>query len=250
MVDSHPSPEMLFDYASGGLSTAEAMVVSCHLTLCPKCRAECGKYETLGGQLFTNTVAAHAEQAGIDEAFTSQLVVDTDMDSVLAGTLAKLDLAEIPSSAVDNQAPSPDTLSEKWSFAPKQLQPYLVGKDWSKVLKGIEEIRFDIPSDGLPIYARPIRTNSTLRAALMRIEGGQKIPRHTHKGQEYTLVLQGGFRDASGAYGAGDFATADPKVEHEPVADMGEPCICLAVTTAPLQLTGLIGRLLSPFLRF
>ena len=47
----------------------------------------------------------------------------------------------------------------------------------------------------------------------------------------------------------GDVAEADPSVNHQPVADPGEDCICLAVTDAPLRLTGPFGRLLNPFLR-
>ena len=34
------------------------------------------------------------------------------------------------------------------------------------------------------------------------------------------------------------------------IADEGQDCLCLAVTDAPLRLTGLFGRLLNPFIRF
>jgi putative transcriptional regulator len=36
---------------------------------------------------------------------------------------------------------------------------------------------------------------------------------------------------------------------HRPVVDSDEECICLAVLDAPLKLTGMIGRLVNPFLR-
>jgi putative transcriptional regulator len=64
-----------------------------------------------------------------------------------------------------------------------------------------------------------------------------------------TLVLAGGFSDESGHFVRGDVAEADPSVNHQPVADPGEDCLCLAVTDAPLRLTGPFGRLLNPFLR-
>ena len=42
---------------------------------------------------------------------------------------------------------------------------------------------------------------------------------------------------------------ADSHVDHRPVADEDEDCLCLIVTDAPLRLTGWLGRLLNPFIR-
>jgi putative transcriptional regulator len=75
------------------------------------------------------------------------------------------------------------------------------------------------------------------------------MPTHTHDGSELTLVLAGGFSDESGHFVRGDVAEADPSINHQPVADPGEDCLCLAVTDAPIRLTGPFGRLLNPFLR-
>ena len=83
---------------------------------------------------------------------------------------------------------------------------------------------------------------------LMRIKSGTAMPTHTHEGCELTLVLAGGFSDENGHFLRGDVAEADPSVTHQPVADPGEDCLCLAVTDAPLRLTGAFGRLLNPFL--
>jgi putative transcriptional regulator len=44
-------------------------------------------------------------------------------------------------------------------------------------------------------------------------------------------------------------AEADHEVDHRPVADEGEDCLCLVVTDAPLKLTGRLGRLVNPFVR-
>jgi putative transcriptional regulator len=62
---------------------------------------------------------------------------------------------------------------------------------------------------------------------------------------EMTLLLAGGFSDETGHYLRGDVALADPSVDHRPVADPGEDCLCLAVTDAPLRLTGRFGRYLN-----
>ena len=84
---------------------------------------------------------------------------------------------------------------------------------------------------------------------LLRIDPQKPMPVHTHRGREHTLVLAGGFTDEFGHFLRGDFSSTDPTVTHRPVADPGEPCICLAITTAPLRLTGRFARFLNPFLR-
>ena len=75
------------------------------------------------------------------------------------------------------------------------------------------------------------------------------MPVHTHASSELTLVLAGGFTDQFGHFLRGDLAEADASVEHRPVADPGEDCLCLAVTDGPMRLTGPLGRLINPFLR-
>ncbi|KUP90697.1 ChrR family anti-sigma-E factor [Tritonibacter horizontis] len=86
-------------------------------------------------------------------------------------------------------------------------------------------------------------------ARLLYIPGGQGVPDHGHNGLELTMVLQGAFRDETGRYGVGDVEVADGELEHEPVAEDGPACICLAVTDASLRFRSLVPRLLQPFFR-
>ena len=85
---------------------------------------------------------------------------------------------------------------------------------------------------------------SSLR--LLYIPGGQAVPDHGHNGLELTLVLQGSFSDETGFFGVGDVEVGDADLEHTPIADAGDPCICLAATDAPLRFKALIPRLLQP----
>ncbi len=86
-------------------------------------------------------------------------------------------------------------------------------------------------------------------ARLLYIPGGQGVPDHGHNGLELTLVLQGAFRDETGRFGVGDLEVADGDLEHEPVAEDGPPCICLAATDASLRFRSFVPRLLQPFFR-
>lgn len=86
-------------------------------------------------------------------------------------------------------------------------------------------------------------------ATLFRLQAGQGVPHHTHDGTEVTLVLQGAFSDGTGHFQKGQISVADGTVDHRPVADKDEDCICFAVTDAPLRLTGPLGRFIAPFIR-
>ena len=83
---------------------------------------------------------------------------------------------------------------------------------------------------------------------LLWIRPGRKMPAHTHEGSEITLVLDGAFSDLRGRYGRGDIALADEDVDHSPVAENDRPCICLAITDAPLRLTGSYRQFFSEFI--
>ncbi len=83
---------------------------------------------------------------------------------------------------------------------------------------------------------------------LLWIRPGRKMPDHTHEGSEITLVLDGAFSDANGRYGRGDIALADENIDHSPVAENDRPCICLAITDAPLRLTGSYRQIFSDFI--
>ena len=66
---------------------------------------------------------------------------------------------------------------------------------------------------------------------------------------EYTVVLQGGFTDVTGNYGPGDLQVMEDGMSHNPVADPGEDCINLAVTTGPLKFESLLQKIAAPAVR-
>ena len=84
---------------------------------------------------------------------------------------------------------------------------------------------------------------------LLYIPGGMAVPDHGHNGLELTLVLQGAFSDETGRFGVGDLEVADGDLEHEPVAEDGPACICLAATDAALRFRSFVPRMLQPIFR-
>ncbi len=202
---ARPLDALLAQYASGALPPALHVLVASHLDLHSESEAFVGQLETLGG-LELARQAPHPL---------------TSRDRMLADIMK---LGQIDVGAEDARAADP-------VFTPALLD--YVGCSsaevpWRTVLPGVKE------------YV--ISDRNGVEAKLFWIKAGRKIPSHTHEGQEVTLVLKGGFADISGHYRRGEVAVADEDVDHKPVADMDEDCICFAVTDAPLKLTGPVAR--------
>lgn len=215
----HHIPDVvLMDYAAGNMQEALSLLVATHLAMCPACREELREIELIGGALLQEMdTAAVVGEMPIGEPFTA---------------------AEMPATKTTSDEPA--ALGSLSILLPRPLRDYvgddLSALDWRSGLRGVEECVLGSGPHGI-------------KSALLRIEPGRQMPNHTHMGEEYTLVLQGGFSDQGGSYLPGDVAVADPSVTHRPVADDHEPCLCLIATDAPLQLTGPIGWLVNPFLR-
>jgi putative transcriptional regulator len=216
----HPAEEYLFDYALGTLPEAWSLAVATHLTFCPECRARVASYEAMAG----SAMAAAEDMA----------VAPDSLDRVLA----RLEAAEDP----PQPARQPGAVRVDGIRLPAPLAPYLAGSEtelppWRRVMSGLDEIRLPLGDGGR-------------KAVLLRIQPGRAMPAHTHRGDEMTVVLDGGFTDSSGAFRRGDCALLDAQVDHRPVAMADRACLCLAVTDAPLKLTGPIGRWLNPLFRY
>lgn len=81
------------------------------------------------------------------------------------------------------------------------------------------------------------------RVYLLSVAPGMPTARHEHAGAEFCTVLSGAFRDDSGRYGVGDFAATDEDVDHQPIVEGDEDCVCLFATEGRLKAKGPLGRL-------
>jgi putative transcriptional regulator len=81
------------------------------------------------------------------------------------------------------------------------------------------------------------------RVFLLSVAAGGLTARHEHSGAEFCTVLKGAYRDELGLFAAGDFAAADGDLNHQPVVEGGEACVCLFATEGRLKPQGVLGRL-------
>lgn len=206
--------ELLVAHAAGRLAEPVALAVATHLALSPPGRARFAFYEALGGVLLDG-IEPEPVAPGAWARLLEQL---SDVEPGGVGQAA------IPG---DHRLPPP-----LWPYAPEGL----AGLRWKRY-GPVSEADLKIRDGGF-------------RAKLVRLKAGRRVPRHTHAGQELTVVLEGAFTDKIGHYGRGDIAIADSSLDHQPTATADGDCLCLAVTDARLLLTGPVGRFLNPFLRF
>jgi putative transcriptional regulator len=206
----HPAEDTLLRHAAGTLPPGRSLVVAVHLPFCPDCQREIRLGEAMGGALLADLPAA-----------------DLSPDA-LHRTLARLD------APVGQAAPEPMTLGQNVPL-PDALRG-LVRPQWRWLAPGISRIAIDLSG---PAALRE-------HAYLLRVAPGASLPDHGHHGWEATCVLSGSFTDATGTYGPGDVAETDVGLMHQPVAGMGEPCICLIAWEGKLRMRGLLARLMQP----
>ncbi len=214
-IRHHPADEVLLDYASGALPEAAFLAVASHLHFCSRCRHDVRSLEEIGGSLL------------------EEITPVSPSDRVLPSLMKRLDQIE----PIALKAPHRDVgvLS-----IPDAIQRYvgngLSRLNWRHIGAKVEEARLPISTSGV-------------KAALMRLQPGCVMPMHTHRGNEYTLVLAGGYSDAGEQFLPGDFDARDASQKHQPIVDPDGECLCLVVLDAPIKLTSPLGRLANPFLR-
>ena len=60
--------------------------------------------------------------------------------------------------------------------------------------------------------------------------------------------MQGSYTDVLGRFTTGDIADLDGhQEEHQPMVDSEEPCIALIATQSPVNYSGVLGKIMQPF---
>ena len=208
MIQHHPSPEILAEYAGGALHAGAMLVVACHLETCAVCRGETSLWEGIGGALL--------EDAGSEDL----------SDGALERMMARLDGAEL--AAIRH--PAPDFLD---GFdLPAPLRGHRIGRR-RRVTPNIWFAPVDMPDKG------------SARTYLVYAGRNTVLAEHTHVGREFTHVITGAFADKGGRYDRGDFACTDEAFIHTPGVVGDAECLCLISADAPMRLTGMPARIIQ-----
>lgn len=211
-IKHHLSDDILMAYSAGTLPEAFNLIVATHVSLCDDCRAQLDAFDAVGGAVLS----------GCETATVAEDSLEATLRLIAGGPTEK----QTPRRAASG------------SVFPAPLQDYVGGDladvKWRSVGGGVRQ--------------SILKTENDATVRLLHIPPGVKIPDHGHRGMEMTLVLKGAFRDEFDRFGRGDVEIANEDLEHTPVAEEGEDCICLAATDAPLKFNALIPRIAQPFI--
>jgi putative transcriptional regulator len=202
--------EWMLSYAAGNLSFGRSLMVASQVAYHDDMKEIVSDAEAIGGVLLDS----------IDTATVSDSVLDQVM------------------SRIDNEAPAPVSDAPRRSEVLPQPVLDFVGQD-------VNSLKWRFMGPGMS-NSRLWTGPNDERLWLLRARGGVMIPEHGHNGDEWTLVLKGSYQTDSGRFNVGDMDVAGQDVEHQPMIDPDEECICLVMTEGPIRLKSLMARMVQP----
>jgi putative transcriptional regulator len=215
-IQHHPDDSTLMSYASGALSEPLGAVIAAHVALCSHCQNELRLMERIG---FACVRALPDE--GLRQPTPVARLRAAEADVMERASRSDVVVADV--AAPDVPAPLRRIVGDRFDAVA-----------WKRLGPGV--LHFPLPvSDA---------AGGDLR--LLKVAAGRSMPEHGHGGTELTLVLTGAYVDRFGRFAAGDVADLDEDVEHRPVIEAGEDCICLVASERRVRFKGLISRLVQP----
>lgn len=209
--------EWLANSAAGTLSSGKSLTLACQAELQPELANKLAELDTVGGALLET---AHG---------------DTLSDNFLPQMMANLHRPENPAPAEESSSNAADD-----AWMPNALNTYLsetgIAVKWHQAGPGVQRAPLFTSETGERVY-------------LLGAAPGKVMPVHSHAGDEWTLILQGGYQAGGASFSAGDLHAEDSGCEHQPIIDQGETCICLVVDDGPLKFRNPLLKFLQPFFK-
>lgn len=213
----HPNAESLMSCSAGSMPEAFAAVMASHLAMCPDCHDDLALMEEIGKTLLGNITA-----------------VALDCDPPLMAWRRAESETVAPGSNTGSNRPASIKMGDIPSPLAAVTGHYLDDIPWKRLSPGVLHHAI-----GLSRHAQGI-------LSLFKVAPGVALPDHSHGGSELTLVLRGAYTDKTGRYAAGDVADIGTDVEHRPVADAIEGCVCLIASDQKMRFKSVLARLVQP----
>lgn len=203
--------EWLLSYAAGALDPGRSLMVASHLAYHDDLQETVANAEVIGGTLL--------------EAIDQTAVSDEALDRLL-------------SRIEDNQVEEIRPAQNSGGRFPQPLMEFvdtdMNSLNWRFMGPGMSNARLWDGANGEHLW-------------LLRAKGGIAVPEHGHTGDEWTLVLNGSYHTDS-RFMPGDIEVAGDDIDHQPVIDPDEECICLVFTSGPLKFKSVAAKLAQPFI--
>jgi putative transcriptional regulator len=217
MISFHPKFTDLQAFSAGNCEPAMALMISAHVDMCPQCQHDCIDIQTeLAGELFDHGSPA----ARLDDQYMAMVSSITDLP------VAKAIVPESCNTSIE--------LDGKFFELPRTLRRHVKNTgNWSRLVDKLWQAPVDLGDIG--------------KANFIYMGKGGRVPEHTHKGTEMTLVIDGQYGDGIAEYDCGDFTTMNDQHKHLPHSEADDGCLVFTIVDQPLHFTAGIARLLNPF---
>ena len=221
-VNFHPDDSVLGQFTRGEMSTGNAVIVSAHVQMCKTCGEKVNKLQNSAASSWeeASTPDTTLDTSNIDIAALAAEIVQTEQVKMEDAN----DLVDVKLEVLDEPIGLPRVIANVVEQ----------GLKWTRLPGGVTEANLYI--------------DEATRCEFIYIPPNSKIPEHTHRGSEMTLILHGSFHDTMGEYSRADFTLRDPQHQHQPISDEG--CLCFAVIDAPLKFTRGLAKLMNPYNRY
>ncbi|GFD81685.1 transcriptional regulator [Tenacibaculum sp. KUL118] len=231
MIKFHPSARQLSDFVEGTLTPAISLMVSAHCDMCEKCQRFVEiETESLAAQMVSSASAKLDDSGDMAFQFGDMLAQITALPS------GKQPESVVTSSVSHHSKPGASTieLDGRTFTLPRTLHRYIDKTgNWSSLVGKLWQAPVDLGNQGV--------------ANFIFMGSGGSVPEHTHRGTEYTLVIDGEFSDGLSRYDTGDFIFMNGEKTHTPKAEGKEGCLVFSIVDQPLHFTSGLARLLNPF---
>ncbi len=217
MISFHPSATDLQTFSAGNSEPAMALMISAHVDMCRQCQKACQAFQ---------------EQMS-EQMFEQSKVADT-LPPDYQQMMEQITTLPIKRSPIVSPHPTSVELDGKTFEVPRTLRRYVSKTgNWSRLVGKLWQAPVDLGDMG--------------KANFIYMEKGGKVPEHTHKGSEITLVIDGQYGDGMHEYDCGDLTILNHTHKHLPHSEADDGCLVFSIVDKPLYFTSGVARLLNPF---
>ena len=206
MISYHPKFIDLQAFSAGNCEPAMALMISAHVDMCSQCQQDCVDIQA---ELAAEIFAPLSTAAPLDRQYLAMMSNITDLP------VAKTKKAVVSNTSIE--------LDGKFFELPRSLRRHVKNTgSWSRLVGKLWQAPIDLGDIG--------------NANFMYMEKGGRVPEHTHKGTEMTLVIDGQYGDGLAEYDCGDFTVMNNQHKHLPHSEADDGCLVLTIVDQPLHL--------------
>ncbi len=265
MIKFHPHEAQLKAFAEGVLRPAESIILSAHADMCEECREKLDSYTSqLAHELFDDLEACgdNLSQGVVSRDFAVMFESITSESKESGNAFSRYECVD---SHIKGSNHEPNVSHHLDNMTRSQELSFVMNAEQASIQSQFDSLELDSRKFNLPptlrrllnrtgdwshmvgkLWQCPVSIGGGYLAQFIYMETNGGVPEHTHKGNEFTLVINGSFEDEMESYNTGDFVLMDNSKTHTPLSKAHEGCLVFSIIDQPLSFTSGWARLINP----